>query len=173
MDQERSDKIPADRGRLILQLKDRGVLMKFSRFLELSVLALLIGGCANTSNLGTTSGQAESNTSSMDSAKAIDLILYSNSSREALLAKLQPYVTPMESMDDVKKKLELGFCFGSGPGVQSCDVFRSGLSLVFDPDKKLRLIRRNARVVDGVSYPEMSITDRGFEWHGYQRWYAN
>jgi hypothetical protein len=76
-------------------------------------------------------------------------------------------------MEDVRKRLEFGPCFGSGPGVMQCQVADTGLSLVFDPDKKLRLIRRDAHVVDGVSYPEMSITDRGFEWHGYRRWYQN
>jgi hypothetical protein len=54
-----------------------------------------------------------------------------------------------------------------------CGVVSSGLRLVFDPDKKLRLIRRSARVVDGVAQPEQSLTDRGFEWHGYRRWYQN
>lgn len=106
-------------------------------------------------------------------AKAIDAILYGNDSREDRLARLKPYVEPMQSLDDVKSRVALDDCVTSGPGVMDCGVAGSGLSLVFDPDKKLRLIRRRAHVIDGVAQPEQSITDRGFEWHGYRRWYEN
>lgn len=106
-------------------------------------------------------------------AKAIDAILYGNYSREDRLARLKPYAEPMQSLDDVKSRVALDNCVTSGPGVMDCGVVSSGLSLVFDPDKKLRLIRRRARVIDGVAQPEQSITDRGFEWHGYRRWYEN
>lgn len=106
-------------------------------------------------------------------AKAIDAILYGNYPREERLAKLRPYVELMQSLDDVKSRLALGICITSGPGVMDCEVVGSGLSLVFDPDKKLRLIRRRTRDIDGVVLPEESISDRGFEWHGYRRWYEN
>lgn len=106
-------------------------------------------------------------------AKAIDAILYGSDSREDRLVKLKPYVEPMQSLDDVKSRLALDGCVTGGPGVMDCGVVSSGLRLVFDPDKKLRLIRRSDRVVDGVAQPEQSITDRGFEWHSYRRWYEN
>lgn len=106
-------------------------------------------------------------------AKAIDAILYGSDSREDRLAKLKPYAEPMQSLDEVKGRLALDGCVTSGPGVVDCGVVGSGLRLVFDPDKKLRLIRRSARVVDGVAQQEQSITDRGFEWQGYRRWYEN
>jgi len=147
--------------------------MKLLRSLECSALALLIAGCASTMSPGAASTRVEPDTQAMHAAKAIDAILYADYSQQERLAKLKPYAALMQSMEDVKKRLEFGFCFGSGPGVMQCKVANSGLSLVFDPDKKLRLMRRDARVVGGVAYPEMSLTDRGFEWHGYRRWYQN
>ena len=147
--------------------------MKLLRSLECAALALLIAGCAGTLNSGATSAQVGPVTPAMRTAKAIDAILYADYSQEERLAKLKPYAAPMQSMEDVQKRLELGLCFGSGPGVMQCQVANSGLTLVFDPDRKLRLMRREARVVGGAAYPEMSVTDRGFEWHGYQRWYQN
>lgn len=137
-----------------------------------SALVLLIV-CVATVSPGVTSARDQSLEPAKQTAKAIDAILYRDSTREEILANLKIYAAPMQSMEDVRKRLEFGLCFGSGPGVMQCQVADTGLSLVFDPDKKLRLIRRDARVVDGVSYPEMSITDRGFEWHGYRRWYQN
>jgi hypothetical protein len=147
--------------------------MKLLRFLECSALALLIAGCVSTSNPGAASARVEPDTPTMRTAKAIDAILYADYSQEERLARLKPYAAPMQSMEDVQKRLEFDLCFGSGPGVIQCQVTNSGLTLVFDPDKKLRLMRREARVVNGVAYPEMSLTDRGFKWHGYQRWYEN
>ncbi|GLQ98168.1 hypothetical protein [Dyella mobilis] len=138
-----------------------------------SALAILFAGLTVTLNPSVASGQQQSNTSTDRTAKEIDAIIYASSTRDEILAKLKPYAAPMQTMEDVRKKLDLGFCFGSGPGVMQCQVANTGLSLVFDPDKKLRLIRRDAQVVNGVSYPEMSITDRGFEWHGYRRLYEN
>lgn len=119
------------------------------------------------------SGAACATEPQLRDAKAIDAILYSSESREDRLTKLKPYAEPMRSLDEIKSRLALDGCITSGPGVMDCGVVGSGLRLVFDPDKKLRLIRRRARVVDGVAQPEQSITDRGFEWHGYRRWYEN
>jgi hypothetical protein len=147
--------------------------MSVTRFSRRLALALLMAICVVPLNQCVASGQVQSKTSIELAAKEIDAILYANDSREQMLAKLQPYVMPMQSMEDVQKRLEFGFCFGSGPGVMQCQIANTGLTLVFDPDKKLRLIRRSAKVVNGMTYPEMSITDRGFEWHGYQRWYEN
>jgi hypothetical protein len=147
--------------------------MKPLRSFECFALVLLISGCVGILNCGTASAQVAPDTPAMRTAKAIDAILYANFSQEERLARLKPYAAPMESMEDVQKRLEFGLCFGSGPGVMQCQVANSGLTLVFDPDKKLRLMRRKARVVNGVAYPEMSITDRGFKWNGYQRWYEN
>lgn len=138
-----------------------------------AVVCLLAAGCARTPHPDATSARPETDTPAIRTAKAIDAILYTTASRESLLAQLKPYASPMQSMEDVQTRLDFLLCFGSGPGVMDCQVGRSGLSLVFDPDKKLRLIRRDARVVGGVAFPEMSITDRGFEWHGYMRWYQN
>ena len=110
-------------------------------------------------------------TAAMHTAKIIDGILYSRLSNAVRLAKLQTYVAPMQSMDDVKQRLDLSFCVGGGSGVMDCRVADSGLTIIFDPDGRLRLIRRDARVVKGVAYPAMSVTERGFDWHGYRRWY--
>ncbi len=103
----------------------------------------------------------------------IDAILYADVTPAERLARLRPYAEPMQSMDEVAQKLDVTLCFGSGPGVFQCHVAHSGLVLVFDPDKKLRVMRREARQVHGVHFPEMSLADRGFEWHGYRRWYPN
>lgn len=113
------------------------------------------------------------NVAATRTAKFIDAILYSKLSNEDRLIKLQAFLEPMQSMDDVKKKLELRFCISGGPGVLDCRVANSGLTIVFDPDRKLRLIRRDARVVHGVAYAAKSITEQGFEWHGYRRWYED
>jgi hypothetical protein len=147
--------------------------MNIPRSLARPSLALLIAGWAAAFSPAPVSAQASSDSAATLTGKAIDAILYTNASQEQQLTELKPYVAPMQSISDVQKKLEFGLCFGSGPGVMQCKVANSGLVLVFDPDKKLRLIRRSAKVVDGVTYPEMSITDRGFEWHGYRRWYEN
>lgn len=147
--------------------------MNLARSLGRPALSFLVTSCVVVLNSSVALAQVGSNASVEPATTAIDAILYTNSSREEILAKLKPYVAPMQSMDEIRKRLELGFCFGSGPGVMQCQVTNSGLTLVFDPDKKLRVIRRSARVVNGVAYPEVSITDRGFEWHGYQRWYEN
>lgn len=146
--------------------------MNLTRAVDCSALVRLIVICAVALSPGT-SARDQPPVSAKQTAKAIDAILYGDFSREDILAKLKPYAAPMQSIEDVRKQLEFGLCFGSGPGVMQCRVAATGFSLVFDPDKKLRLIRRDARVVDGVSYPEMSITDRGFDWHGYRRWYQN
>jgi hypothetical protein len=138
-----------------------------------AAVCLLVAGCANTPHPGATSPHAATDTPAARTAKAIDAILYTNATREQLLAELKPYVSPMESKAEVEGKLALQYCVGSGPGVHQCQVSDSGLSLVFDPDQKLRVIRRSARVVAGIEYPEMSLTDRGFEWNGYRRWYQN
>jgi hypothetical protein len=138
-----------------------------------AAVCLLAAGCASTQHSKATSPHADTDSPAARAAKAIDAILYKNAPREQLLAELKPYASPMESKDEVEKKLAFQFCLGSGPGVLDCRVSDSGLSLVFDPDQKLRLIRRSARVVGGVDYPEMSLTDRGFEWNGYRRWYQN
>jgi hypothetical protein len=147
--------------------------MNLLRSLGRLPLMLMVLGCVITLNPGAASAQVEPDTTPMITAKAIDAILYTNSSRQDLLVKLKPYAAPMQSIDDVKKRLKFGFCFGSGPGVMQCQVADSGLTLVFDPEKKLRLMRRSARTVGGVAYPDMSITDQGFEWHGYRLWYPN
>jgi hypothetical protein len=155
-------------------------------FVGLVVLAMAIAATASAQD-GAASGKgygfnfAESTCPSavcataenLRDAKAIDAILYGNYSREDRLARLKPYAEPMQSLDDVKRQVALDACVTSGPGVMDCGVVGSGLSLVFDPDKKLRLIRRRTRVIDGATQPEQSITDRGFEWHGYRRWYEN
>lgn len=146
---------------------------KLGRGVGCSLVLLLATGCANTSRPEVTPAPITQESPSMRTGKAIDAILYADSTQAELLANLKPYVEPMQSMDDVQKRLDLGICLGSGPGVMQCQVADSGLHLIFDPDKKLRLIRREARVVGGVSFPAMSITDRGFEWHGYLRWYEN
>ena len=138
-----------------------------------AVVCLLAAGCANTPHPNATSPHAVTDTPAARTAKAIDAILYRNAPREQLLAELKPYALPMESKAEVEKKLAFQYCVGSGPGVLQCQVSDSGLSLVFDPDQKLRVMRRSARVVAGIEYPEMSLTDRGFEWNGYTRWYQN
>lgn len=147
--------------------------MNLARSLRCTTLTLLVTSSLVALNPGVAAAQGGPNEVAKHTSKAIDAILYADSSREEILAKLKPYIAPMQSMEEIRKELELGLCFGSGPGVMQCQVANSGLTLVFDPDKKLRLIRRSARVVNGVTYPEMSITDRGFEWHGYQRWYES
>lgn len=119
------------------------------------------------------SGAACATEQNLRDAKAIDAILYGSGSREDRLAKLKPYVEPMQPLEEVKGRLALDRCITTGPGVMDCGVISSGLRLVFDPDKKLRLIRRSARVVEGVAQPEQSLTDPGFEWHGYRRWYKD
>jgi hypothetical protein len=138
-----------------------------------AAVCILATACASTPHPDVASARVGTESPATHTAKAIDAILYTDSSRENLLAELKPYASPMQSMEDVQKRLDFLFCLGSGPGVLDCQVGNSGLSLVFDPDKKLRLMRRSARVVGGVAFPEMSITDRGFEWHGYARWYQN
>jgi hypothetical protein len=109
------------------------------------------------------------------SARAIDAIIYSELSREEMLGKLKPFVALMDSTDDFRRKtgIELRGGYGTGPGVLTYRVPGSGLSLVFDPDRNIRVIRRAARTVGGREYPQMSISEQGFEWKGYRRRYPD
>lgn len=88
-------------------------------------VCILAAGCASTTHPNAASARATAESPATRAATAIDAILYTDSSREDLLAKLKPYASPMQSMEDVQSRLDF------------------------------------------------SITDRGFEWHGYARWYQN
>lgn len=92
-----------------------------------------------------------------------------------MLEKLKPIVAVMDSIDDFTKKTGLEFesGFGSGPGVVDYSVENCGLSLVVDPDQKIRIIRRAEKSINGKDYPQMSISERGFNWNGYARLYPN
>jgi hypothetical protein len=108
-------------------------------------------------------------------ARAIDAILYSELSNEQMLEKLAPFVAVMDSVDDFKRKTGLAFAdgIGSGPGVMDFAVQGCGLHLVIDPDNNIRIIRRDSRTAGGRVYSQMSISDQGFTWGGYSRWYPN
>lgn len=92
-----------------------------------------------------------------------------------MLAALAPYLEVGDSLKEFEKKtgLDPGFCFGSGPGVMQCIGVTDGLILVVDPKERIHLIRRAKRVVNGVEYQEMSVTDNCLEYKGYTRCYAN
>jgi hypothetical protein len=101
------------------------------------------------------------------SAGLIDSIIYSSLPKDQMLEKLKPLVAVMDSKDVFTKKtgLQFGSGFGSGPGVMDYSVEGCGLSLVVDPDQKIRIIRRNEKSVGGVDYPQMSISEPGFNWN--------
>jgi hypothetical protein len=108
-------------------------------------------------------------------AREIDSIIYSDLPKDQMLEKLKPIVAVMDSIDDFTKKTGLEFesGFGSGPGVVDYSVENCGLSLVVDPDQKIRIIRRAEKSINGKDYPQMSISERGFNWNGYARLYPN
>jgi hypothetical protein len=148
----------------------------------LSLLALVAAGCADPATPATRpSASTQSSSATRPAldpamvAKEIDSIIYSDTPKDQMLEKLKPFVAIMDSKDDFTKKtgLEFGFGFGSGPGVTDYSVKDCGLSLVVDPDQKIRIIRRGETSVNGKDYPQMSISEAGFEWNGYSRWYPN
>jgi hypothetical protein len=106
-------------------------------------------------------------------ARAIDAIIYSDLTKDLMLQRLQPFVAVMDSTEEFRTKtgLDFEFGFGSGPGVMDYSVGGTGLSLVVDPDHKIRIIRRMANTVGGKAYPAMSISAPRFNWNGYSRWY--
>lgn len=108
-------------------------------------------------------------------AAAIDAIIYSDLPAAQMLDRLKPYVQLMQTEDDflARSGLQPAFAFGSGPGVMDETFDSCGIDLVIDPDKKIRIIRRSEGTHEGKSYPAMSISERGFTWNGYARWYPN
>lgn len=139
------------------------------------VLAANLVGCAVGSRAPTVLSPAPV-VQVADGARAvsgIDAIIYSDLSKAQMLEKLGAYVSLMDTREDLKRKVGVApdECLGSGPGVMDCGVGGSGLRLVFDPDGRLRVIRRNARSIQGTKYPEISISESQLEWRGYRRWY--
>ena len=108
-------------------------------------------------------------------ASEIDAILYSDLSKEKMLEKLKPFIAVMDSSDEFKKKtgLDLGFGFGSGPGVMHYTLRDCGLQLVVDPHDKVRIIRRSKKKVGDTEYPQMSVSSSSFTWKGYARAYPD
>ena len=109
------------------------------------------------------------------SAVTINSIIYSGLSKAEMLDRLKPIVALMDSIDDFTQKtgLHYMFGFGSGAGVMDYSIEHCGLTLIVDADQRIRIIRRRERVVNGENYPEMSISEPGFEWKGYLRRYPN
>jgi hypothetical protein len=107
-------------------------------------------------------------------AQAIDAIIYSDLTKEQMLERLKPLVAVMDSRADFESKTGLQLWgFGTGPGVMHYFVENCGLNLIVDPDQKIRIIRRTTKTVGGKQFSEMSISERGFSWKGYARWYPN
>jgi hypothetical protein len=144
--------------------------------------ALVAAGCANVQHepaiLNASTHSTPATQSAPDRARVareIDSIIYSDLPKDQMLEKLKLFVSVMDAKDDFTKKtgLELGLAIGSGPGVTEYSVNECGLSLVIDPDQKIRIIRRNRNSVNGKDYAQMSISEPGFTWNGYSRWYPN
>ena len=108
-------------------------------------------------------------------ARRIDDVLYSDLTKDEMLEKLKPLVAVMDSQDDFKKKtgLEFSSVSGSGPGVAHCTLSGCGLELVVDPDENIRIIRRAKKQVGGKRYRQMSVSEKGFVWNGYSRFYPD
>src|SRR5262249_22789362 len=145
----------------------------------LSLLA--VGGCSSatrpTAGPSSTAHAPAPSRGSLAMAQEIDSTIYSDLPKEQMLKKLEPFVAVMDSKADSKKKtglkLQAGFTSGPGGGVTDHSVEDCGLRLIVDPDQKIRIIRRVGRSIAGRDYPEMSISEPGFKWHGYARWYPN
>jgi len=147
----------------------------------LSFIAAIVGAAAEPTTRPLASSQpatqpAPSTRPARDPAaiaREIDAIIYSELTKDQMLQRLKPFVALMDSKDDFRKKTGLEFegGFGSGPGVMDYSVMNCGLRLVVDPDQKIRIIRRDGKLVNGKIYPRMSISEPGFKWNNYARWY--
>ena len=108
-----------------------------------------------------------------DVSDEISRIIYSDLSKQDMLALLSEFVSVGDRLEDFPAKtgLELGFCLGGGPGVVDCHL-ANGLQLVADPDGLVQIIRRDSRTVDGKAFSEISISTHVLHWNGYARGYA-
>jgi hypothetical protein len=115
---------------------------------------------------------APSQTKSLTPSENISKIIYSNLSKPEMLKQLSVFVNIGDKLKEFPSKtgLEFDFCFGGGPGVVDCHL-SSGLQLVADPDGLIQIIRREAKVVGGVRFNEISISANILRWNGYVRGY--
>jgi hypothetical protein len=108
----------------------------------------------------------------LDASEKISRIIYSDLSKPEMLDQLAAFVRIGDKLEEFPARtgVELGFCFGGGPGVEDCHL-SNGLQLVADPDGVVQIIRRDARTVDGKAFPEMSISTHILRWKDYARGY--
>lgn len=128
------------------------------------VVTLLLNGCSTPQRYD-----------SIDASRDIQAIIYSDLSKQEMLARLEPYVKIGDKLTQFSKKtgIDPGVCLIGGPGVMDCRPLKGGLNLVADPDGRVQLIRRTEQTVGGREFKEMSISSGLLEWKGYVRGYPN
>ncbi|MFT3806854.1 hypothetical protein [Arenimonas sp.] len=131
---------------------------------NVSILTAFLAGCATITPLDPPVRPAE-----------ISSILYSDLSKQEMLARLAPYVKVGDKLKHFEKKtgLDAGLCLVGGPGVTMCSSSVSGLDLTMDRFGVIRVIRRKERQVDGRKFEAMSVSAGVMEMDGYYRAYEN
>lgn len=93
-----------------------------------------------------------------------------------MLRELRPYVKVGMTIEQFEKKtgLSRGVGIGSGPpGTMDYLNLKCGLILGVGPSRKIRIIRRSEKTINGKKFDRRSISAPGYSDSGYGRWYPN